>query len=99
MAKKPLPAPVVDVRRELGILRATEAPVIFFEAANSHGVRNGVGNITLEGGIHLSVDGQVVNDVRVAAHLRFPVSAIPSLRAALDGIENALKPIPDKLKN
>ena len=100
MAEKMLlPAPVVDLRREMGALKATEAPIIFFEVGTSFGVRNGVGNVTLEAGMHILVDSQHINESRVVAHLRFPVTAIPSLRAALDGIENSLKPVPEMLKN
>lgn len=91
--------PEQRLRRELALLRATEAPVVFFELASTFGVRNGVANITLEGGQHIAVDGAVVNDVRVTAHLRFPVAAIASLRHALDQIEEQLKPVPDELKN
>jgi hypothetical protein len=108
MSKRPLPAatlkpiapaPTVDLRREMAALRAAQAPVIFFEVGSSFGVRNGVGNITLDGGMHIIVDGQNVKENRTVAHLRFPVTAIPSLREALDGIEQLLKPVPQVLKN
>jgi hypothetical protein len=99
MAEKPLPAPVVDLRREIATLRATQAPMIFFEAVSSLGVRNGVVNMTLDGGFHLAVDGKNVNDTQAVAHLRFPVSTMASIRAALDGIDQMLKPVPEELKN
>jgi hypothetical protein len=99
MAKKPLPAPVVDLRREIATLRAGQAPVIFFELISSFGVRNGVANVTLEGGLHYILDRQNIDESHTVAHLRFPVAAIPTIRAALDSIENALKPVPENLKN
>jgi hypothetical protein len=99
MTKSPLSPPVSDLRREMAILKATEAPVIFFEVASTFGVRNGVCNITLEGGLHLLHDGTTVTESRVMAHLRFPLSAIPGLRLALDHIEAQLKPIPQAIKN
>jgi hypothetical protein len=99
MAKKPLPAPVVDLSREMALLKATQAPVIFFEIASTFGVRNGVCNITLDGGMHLNHNGQTIAENRTVAHLRFPVSAIPTLREALDHIEESLKPVPEGLKN
>lgn len=80
------------LRRELALLRATQAPVIFFEIGSTYGVRNGVANLTLEGGLHITVDGKVVADSQVVGHLRFPLGAIPSLRAALDAIELLAKP-------
>lgn len=91
--------PEQRLRRELAIQRATEAPVVFFEIASTFGVRNGVGNITLEGGQHLILDGATVTDSRVVAHLRFPVAAIAGIRQALDHIEEQLKPVPEALKN
>ncbi len=97
MADDPLPEQRLG--RELALLRATEAPIVFFEVASTGGVRNGLANITLEGGQHVAVDGEIIHDVRIAAHLRFPVAAIPSLRNALDQIEGLLKPVPAALKN
>jgi hypothetical protein len=99
MAKDPLPAPVVDLRREMTTLKAAQAAVIFFEVASTFGVRNGVANMTLEGGSHLTFDGKVIDESRVMAQLRFPVAAIPSIRGALDRIEKMLEPVPEELKN
>lgn len=102
MAKPPLAAaspPVVNLRREMTTLKATQAPVIFFEVASTFGVRNGIGNITLECGVHMLFDGQTISESHVAGHLRFPVSAISTIRAALDHIEETLKPVPEELKN
>jgi hypothetical protein len=48
MADEPLAQPVVDLRAEIALLKATEAPLIFFEVVSTHGYRNGVCNVTLE---------------------------------------------------
>jgi hypothetical protein len=99
MAQPPSPALIVSGRKELATLRASQAPLIFFEQMSCLGVRNGVVNMTLEGGIHYVLDGQAVDDVQVAGHLRFPVAAIASVRAALAKIEEALQPVPPEKKN
>jgi hypothetical protein len=99
MARPPSLAPVVNLRKEFATLRATQVPMVFFEQVSCLGVRNGVVNITLEGGIHYVLEGQAVDDVQTAGHLRFPVAAIASIRAALDKIEEALKPVPPEMKN
>jgi len=91
------------LRRELALLRAANAPVVFFGMVGSHGCADGVGNITLIDGHHIVVDRTAVDDVRVAAQLRFPVSAIASIRLALDAVEKRhaeqTQPVPDALKN
>jgi hypothetical protein len=70
--RDPAPSPpAVDSRRELALLRATEAPIIFFHGAPSYSVRNGVANVTLDGGIHLTLDGRAVDDVRTVATSAF----------------------------
>ncbi len=99
MTKKPQSKPVVDNRQEVATLRASQAPMIFFELVSCYGVRNGVANMTLEGGLHFTLDGQSINESHTVAHLRFPVGAIESIRSALAGIEEILAPVPEKLKN
>lgn len=97
--KDPLPAPVVDIRRELAALRATEAPVIFFEAVTTFGTRNGVANMTLEGGMHFLFDGQSQVESRVVAHLRLPMASIAHIRETLDKIELLAQPPASGEKN
>jgi hypothetical protein len=101
MAKKPPPlqAPVVDLRREMATLKATSAPVIYFDSIPTSGVYGGVANMTVDCGLHIVWDGVNINEPRTVAHLRFPLALIPSIRAALDHVENILKPVPEKLKN
>ena len=88
-----------QAKRELAMARAAEAPVIFFEEAGTFGARNHVCMITLDMGQHISVDGALMSSRRTVAHLRFPAATIPSLRAALDKIEEQMRPVPAGLKN
>jgi hypothetical protein len=97
-----LPA-AANLRAEMCFLKATQAPVIFFEVASTFGVHNEVGNITLVCGQHTTLDGLNISEPRVVAHLRFPKAAAATLRAALDHIEGrpnpALNPEPKPLPN
>jgi hypothetical protein len=99
----PMQPAAANLRVEMNFLKATQAPVIFFEVASTYGIHNGVGNITLVCGQHTTLDGQNISEPRVVAHLRFPAIAIASLRAALDHIESpptaALNPGPKPLPN
>lgn len=101
MAKKPAPspAPVVDIRSELATLKATSAPVVYFDGISTSGSYGGVANMTLVCGLHIIWDGKNINEPRTIAHLRFPPALIPAIRAALDHIDHVLQPIPDNLKN
>lgn len=99
MADEPLPAPVVDIRRELAALRANEAPVIFFEVVTTFGSRAGVANMTLEGLMHFAFDDQSVAQSRAVAHLRFPHAAIDHIRKTLDKIELLAQPPASEEKN
>lgn len=99
MAEDALPPVQVDARREMALLRAAQAPLVFFEVPTTWGIRNGIANITLEGGMHLLFDGKSIGESSVMGHLRFPLSAIPALRQALDQIELLAQPVPDSAKN
>jgi hypothetical protein len=83
----------------MATLKAAQAPVVFFEVVSTFGVRNGVANMTLEGRSHIIFEGNVIDQSRVMAQLRFPVAAISSIREALEKIEKLLQPIPEELKN
>jgi hypothetical protein len=82
------------LRREMATLRASQAPVLFFEAVCTFGVLNGVCSMTLDTGESTSVDGAVVNHIRTVAHVRFPVAAIASIRGALNTIEQQTQVAP-----
>ena len=87
------------LRRELAMLKSTHAPVIFFEAVCTFGVRNGVCSMTLDAGESTTVDGTVLSHIRTVAHLRFPITAIRSIREALSAMEDQSKVVPPALKN
>lgn len=91
--------PNVDFIREMALLRAAQAPVIFFEGATTSGLRGGVANITLETHIHALAGSQIASISQVTGHLRFPVGAIGMLRKALDDIELLAQPAASGEKN
>jgi len=63
------------------------APVIFAEETPSFGVRDGVGNFTLETiRHHVAADGTITAHRVVAAHVRMPLRSVVALREALNGI-------------
>jgi hypothetical protein len=80
-------APEVDgAAAELSLTGSASAPFIFFEAATNYGFHNGVANITLEASRSLSMEGKLLRDRVIVAHLRMSLQAAISLRAALNGI-------------
>jgi hypothetical protein len=80
------------LRREIASLKATHAPVIYFDAIGTGGAYSGIANVTLECGLHLLVDGEIVNGRQAVAQLRFPVAALGSLKAVIAHIEKSLQP-------
>lgn len=98
---KTLPPATIDIRAEMDALRAVHAPVVYFDFVGSRGAYGGIGNITLECGLHLiSPDGKTTQNGRqVTAHLRFPLDRLPMIREALDGIELLVKPPASGEKN
>ena len=91
------------LHREMATLRATEAPMIFFEGIQSMGARNGFVFVTLDAGQHIVVDGANLNNRRVVGHLRFPIAALAGIRQALERMDKQLKeqskPVPKRAKN
>ncbi len=98
--KETLPAPVVDLEAEMAALRASNAPVVYFDLVTTQGAYAGMGNMTLECTLHTGTPaGQSVNRRQVTAHLRFPLGCIASLRASLDAIELLAQPPASGEKN
>jgi hypothetical protein len=86
-------APEADgAAAELSLTGSAGAPFIFFEAATNYGFHNGIANITLEASRSLSMEGKLLRDRVIVAHLRMSLTAAMSLRAALNGI--ALMAVP-----
>jgi hypothetical protein len=79
------------LRREIASLKATNAPVIYFDSISSGGAYSGIANITLECGQHLLVDGEVVNGRQLVAQLRFPIVSLTALKAVISHIEKSLQ--------
>jgi hypothetical protein len=81
------------LRHEIASLKATHAPVIYFDTIGTGGAYSGIANVTLECGLHLLVDGEVVNGRQAVAQLRFPVAALAGLKAVIAHIERSLQPV------
>lgn len=65
-----------------------EAPVIYFEATSTHGVGGGVGRLALEMMLsEPSADGTPISRRKIVVHLRGPLGAFISLKAAIEHIE------------
>jgi len=79
------------LRREIASLKATQAPVIYFDTVGTGGAYSGIANLTLECGQHLLVDGEVVNGRQTVAQLRFPVASLGALKAVIAHIESSLQ--------
>lgn len=72
---------------ELSLPASAAAPFIYYDVASTYGFANGIANITLEASRALSIDGKIVTDRVIVAHLRMSLQAALGLRAALNGIE------------
>lgn len=90
---------VEDLRREIALLRAAQAPVIYCTGILSPGIGGGVGNVTLTCSMSVGLGGSILSDNTPVAQLRFPMSVIPLLRQALDQIELLAKPAASGEKN
>ncbi|WP_426314825.1 hypothetical protein ACN9MF_02395 [Methylobacterium fujisawaense] len=67
---------------------ALDAPVIYVEATSTHGFEGGVGRIALE--MKLSepgADSGPISRRKIVVHLRGPMGAFISLKAAIEHIE------------
>lgn len=71
---------------ELSLAASAAAPFIYFDAATNFGLQNSVASITLEASRSLTVDGKLIRDRVIVAHLRMSLPAALSLQAALNGI-------------
>ena len=98
MADKPNPPPTVEtvpsVAMGISGLASANAPFVYFESAPFFALFNGVGKITLESSRQIATtpEGGVLVDRVLVAHLVGNMSAIKSLRAALDGIISMAEP-------
>jgi hypothetical protein len=92
MSEKPGVLPPVEIIPSVagGIsgIASAKAPFIYFETAPFFGLINGIGKVAIEASrpIAHAPDQGVLFDRVLVAHLVGNISAIRSLRAALDGI-------------
>lgn len=71
-------------------------PFVYFDFATCYGVGStgSVAHITLEVVRALNVDGKLVNDRVVVAHLRMSAAGYSQLKTAIDGINLLAQPVP-----
>ena len=70
MAKADDLTPEQFLRREVATLRASQAPVLFFEAACTFGVLNGVCSMTLDTGESTTVEGEALTFTEVEGNIK-----------------------------
>ena len=102
MTKTKTATPVHIVQAEPLKLATTPsdlAPFIYFETSANQGFGNGIANITLEALRHRNIDGNIVSDRIVVAHLRMPLSAVLSLKSSIEFILLAAMPAQEGAAN
>ncbi len=78
---------ITDVKPAIGgvdVSSSANAPYIYFDSPGASGHINGVIQVTLVANRLVPVDGVVVIDQVIAAHLRMSVAAAHSLKLALE---------------
>lgn len=92
--------PAVDLDREITLLRAGNAPLVYFDLVTTQGLYLGMCNVTLEYTLHTgTADGRAINGRQVAASLRFPLSSLPMLKEAVQKLELLAQPPASDEKN
>lgn len=75
------------------------APWVYFDAVTVSGVSGGVAFLTVEAMRHLDVNGVPLKDFVVTGHLRCPLSALGTLKQAIEQIEALVRPGPAAARN
>ncbi len=89
MSETPLSAPteiIPAVEGEVSAIASGGAPFIFIDGAITYGFGNGIGNITLEAVRFQRINGKVVSDRVVVAHLRMGLIGLKSLQIACEAM-------------
>jgi hypothetical protein len=73
-------------------LPSATAPFLYFDRVVSAGFHDGVANVTLEAVRYFSADGKAAQDMVIVAHLRTSLSALHSLKRAIESIESLAAP-------
>ncbi len=90
MPDKPAVAPTIPILSEIG---SALAPILFFEAATTFGVNNGIVSITLDAITHIYMGTEKMRtERRIVAHLRTSIAGFSSLKGAINSLDLAIKP-------
>lgn len=74
------------VEGEPSAMASAHAPFIFIDGAITYGFGEGIGNVTLEALRFGKVNGKVVTDRVVVAHLRMGIIGLRSLKGACEAM-------------
>jgi hypothetical protein len=86
-------------RGEISAMASAAAPFLYFDGAPNYGINNGVLNISLEAVRFTPINGDIVPDRVIVAHLRMWVQAALALKTALDRALLLAAPVPNDQKN
>ncbi len=75
------------------------APFIYTDWVSAHGHNAGVASFTLEALRNMVVEGKVLRDRVVVAHLRMPLHTMAALKNSIEKVEAMLKPPPGTKAN
>jgi hypothetical protein len=75
------------------------APFIYFEGAPNFGFNGAVANITLEAFVYTSINGVIITERQIVAHLRMSAQGMARLKSAIEGIELLTNPAPEGRAN
>ncbi len=78
---------------------SAKAPFVFFDGVPTFGLSNGVANMTLEAIANYSINGEIVTQRIVVAHLRMSEKGLESLKNAAEAIELLARPSPEGRAN
>lgn len=77
---------------EAAALPSATAPFLYFDKVVSAGFHDGIANMTLEALRYFPAEGKAANDRVIVAHLRMSISALSSLKRAIESIETLSTP-------
>ena len=96
MADNPDTSPPHDPGKEITIVDAPSAPIIYFDGVPTLGFNNGIVNLMLAVGLILPTKGgQVLGQSVAVAHLRCNAAAALQLRDSIDRVLLLAAPTPE----
>jgi len=90
--EKPISEVIPGRANEVSGVGSLGAPFIYTDWVGAHGHNGGVASITLEAIRLMGVNGELVSDRVVVAHLRMPLHTLAALKDSIEKIEAMLKP-------